>query len=113
MTQRGLVVHRLLLWSAGLAWLVGLAGFTYALIFKPRASVLEATWSPGTFASVTWVFVGLWIALIVYCTSIVASFSRATRPGALLAALLSAAYVVPAAILVSLASRLHAWWLAP
>jgi hypothetical protein len=107
-TQRVLVVQRLLLWGAALAWLVGIAGYAYASIFKPQASVLEATWSPSTFASVTWVFIGLWIALTTLCASIVAAFSRTARPGALLAALVSAVYVVPASILVLFASRLHA-----
>ncbi len=69
--QRALLVQRLLLWSAGAAWVVGLGGYAYASIFKPHTSVLEATWSPSTFASVTWVFVGLWVALIVLCASVV------------------------------------------
>jgi hypothetical protein len=92
---------RLLLVGAVVAWLIGVGGYLFASVFRPQATILTATMSPSTFASVTWVFVGWWLAVAVFGLSLVAlAASRGARTTALLAALVSGVYAVPIAVLL-------------
>jgi len=92
---------RLLLVGAVVAWVIGVGGYLFARVFRPEATMLTATMSPSTFASVTWVFVGWWLAIAVFSLSLVAlATSRSARTTALLAALVSGVYAVPIAVLL-------------
>jgi hypothetical protein len=57
--------------------------------------------SPSTYASVTWVFVGWWVAAAVFGVSLVAfALLRGSRPSVLPAILVSGAYAVPILVLL-------------
>jgi len=95
-------VHRYLLASAILAWLVGIGGFFWAPVAAPQATILTAQMSsPSTYASITWIFVGWWIAAAAFGVSLVAfALLRGSRSSVLPAILVSGAYAVPILVLL-------------
>jgi hypothetical protein len=106
--SRILLVHRLLLVFAVIAWLIGIGGYLYARNFVSDRLAPVAVMSPRTFTEVAMISVGWWLSVAVLALALILlAISRGVPTSTLPAVVVSALYVLPLGFVAILSRHLH------